>query len=131
MMLMQKKIILIVDDEREITDVLMEFLNTQGYQAVAAHDGPEALGKFHQIKPDLVLLDLKMPNQNGYDLAMEIKAVSDCEIIIISGYLQQMQGLECAVAAGVHDFFTKPIDLNSLNQRIKMLLSLPKSYSHG
>jgi len=116
------KNILIVDDEEEIVNMLTEFLSAEGYNTESAYDGEEAIAKFKTFQPDLILLDLQMPLKNGYEVCKAIRKESDCVIIIVSGYIGEIVGIEDAVHAGINDFFNKPIDLQNLLKRINLFL---------
>ena len=116
------KKILIVDDEADIVGLLTEFLSSEGYNTECAYDGEEAIVKSKVFKPDLVLLDLKMPNMNGYEVCKAIRKESECIIVIVNGYIGEIVGIEDALHAGVNDFFTKPIDLQKILTRVNLFL---------
>ena len=69
----QKRKILVVDDELHITMLLSATLGVTGYEVVAAHDGVEALEKVNAERPDLIILDIKMPNLNGWEVCRQLK----------------------------------------------------------
>jgi len=116
------KKILIVDDEENIVKMLTEFFSSKGYNAEYAYDGEEAIVKSKAFKPDLVLLDLKMPNKNGYEICGTIRKENECIIVILSGYIGEIPGIQYAVHSGVNDFFNKPFDVEKLLTRVKRLL---------
>ena len=79
------KKILVVDDERPISDIIKFNLTKEGYEVVTAFDGREALEQFEAKKPDLVILDLMLPELDGLEVAKEIRKTSHTPIIRLSG----------------------------------------------
>ena len=78
------KKILVVDDERPISDIIKFNLTKEGYEVVTAFDGREALEQFEAEKPDLVILDLMLPELDGLEVAKEIRKTSHTPIIMLS-----------------------------------------------
>lgn len=76
--------ILIADDNPDITDVLSNYVNKEGFEAVVAGDGDEALEKFEKYSPVLVLLDVMMPKKDGYEVCRQIRQVSDVPVILVT-----------------------------------------------
>ena len=108
--------LLIVDDEPDAVDTLRRLLRASDFEIEEAHDGFEAGRKVESFKPDVILLDLKMPGMSGEDVLREIKQgqhTRDIRVIILSGYVDpgQAQALFKAGAAGVLE---KPIDRGKL-----------------
>ncbi|MEC7843533.1 MAG: response regulator [Candidatus Latescibacterota bacterium] len=116
--------VLVVDDEEEVRNSVSEFLESQGYDAVEIADGEEALAKCFTEKPDLLLLDLRLPRVDGYQVCQTLKGnpiTSVIPIIMISALnstSQKIKGIEC----GADDYIEKPFDLEELAARIKMVL---------
>ena len=104
--------ILIVDDESDAVDTLRRLLRASDFEIDEAHDGFEAGRKVESFRPDIILLDLKMPGMSGYDVLREIKQNENTRhirIIILSGYVDAGQnGL--LIKAGAEGILEKPID---------------------
>jgi CheY-like chemotaxis protein len=116
--------VLIVDDEEEVRLSVGEFLETQGFVVVEAEDGEEALAKAFTEKPDLILLDLRLPKVDGYQVCQTLKGnpiTSVIPIIMITALNttpQKVKGIE----SGADDYVEKPFDLEELSARIKMVM---------
>lgn len=112
------KKILVVDDERPISDIIKFNLNKEGFQVFTAFDGEEALEVFREEKPDLILLDLMLPKIDGLEVAREIRKTSEVPIIMVSAKdseFDKVIGLEL----GADDYVTKPFSNRELLARIK------------
>ena len=115
------KKILVVDDERPISDIIKFNLTKEGYEVVTAFDGREALEQFEVEKPDLVILDLMLPELDGLEVAKEIRKTSHTPIIMLSAKdseFDKVIGLEI----GADDYVTKPFNILELKARIRALL---------
>mgnify|MGYP002577991833 CR=1 FL=1 len=115
------KKILVVDDERPISDIIKFNLTKEGYEVVTAFDGREALEQFEAEKPDLVILDLMLPELDGLEVAKEIRKTSHTPIIMLSAKdseFDKVIGLEI----GADDYVTKPFGMMELMSRIKAVL---------
>ncbi|MCA9399481.1 MAG: response regulator [Candidatus Omnitrophica bacterium] len=114
--------ILIVDDER-INMALVKFgLSEQRYQVVEAKDGVEGIEKVKEEKPNLIVLDIQMPNMNGYEFMAELKSLDDIDpppviMLTASDSMEDLFRME-----GVKDYFVKPVDLKALAKSIKNIL---------
>ena len=94
--------ILMVDDDKMLTDMYKERLELAGYQVEISRNGEEGLAKIHQTKPDVVLLDIMMPKVNGYDALASIKsdpATKDIPVIILSALMRDINKSK-AIEAG-------------------------------
>jgi len=113
--------ILVVDDETTHRETLVDALGQEGYRAVGAADGREALLQFRALKPDLVLLDLMLPELSGVEVCRIIRAESAVPIIMLTakdGEVDKVVGLEL----GADDYVTKPFSLRELTARIRAIL---------
>ena len=117
----EKKRILIVDDEPQITRVLRRSLMTHGYDVHVASDGESALQTFGDWTPDLVVTDLSMPNMNGLELCRRLRAISQLPIIVLSVRGEERTKVE-ALDAGADDYVTKPFGMDELLARIRATL---------
>ena len=117
----QQKTILVVDDEPPIRELLRQELEAEGYQVKEARDGMEALKQIDVTHPDLIVLDVMMPNIDGFDLAAVVKNNPETMGIPII-MLSIMQERERGYRLGVDRYLYKPIDTEALLKDIKMLL---------
>src|SRR5271156_6555102 len=115
--------ILIIEDERGLTDVLVYNLQREGYDTVVAHDGQEGLRKAQMHLPDIVLLDLMLPGLNGLDLCRELRAgerTRNGPIIMVTAKAEETDHV-IGFSMGADDYLTKPFSVKVLLQRIKAL----------
>lgn len=117
----EKKRILIVDDEPQITRVLRMSLSTRGYDVRSAADGESALETFHDWPPDLVITDLSMPGMSGIELCRQLRSISPIPIIVLSVKGEERTKVE-ALDAGADDYLTKPFGMDELLARIRATL---------
>jgi DNA-binding response OmpR family regulator len=113
--------ILVVDDEPTLRETLAEALEADGFQVVTAADGREALARFREHRPDLVVLDLMLPELSGIEVCRIIRHESGVPILMLtarSSELDKVVGLEL----GADDYVTKPFSLRELTARIRALL---------
>ncbi len=113
--------ILVVDDDKNINELLRLYLEKEGYTVFAAFDGPGAVKKFDEISPDLVLLDIMLPGLDGWQVCREIRKKSDKPVIMITAKgetFDKVLGLEL----GADDYIVKPFDTKEVVARIKAVL---------
>jgi len=115
--------VLIVDDEAEVRQVLEEFLRSRGYEAVLAQSGPEALGVLDAQKPDLVLLDVAMPEMDGVEALSRIVALHPSLPVIMVTANADIGVTSKLLAMGAVDYIPKPFDLDYLDQALSIQLS--------
>ena len=118
---MQKEKILVVDDEKNICDLLRMYLEKEGYSVVMAHNGFDAVQMFSSENPDLVLLDIMLPQLDGWQVCREIRKTSEKPIIMLTAkgeIFDKVLGLEL----GADDYVTKPFDTKEIIARIKAVL---------
>ena len=112
--------ILVVDDEPTLRETLVDALEADGFRVVSAADGREALERFRAEKPDLVLLDLMLPELSGIEVCRIIRRESGVPIVMLTAKdseLDKVVGLEL----GADDYVTKPFSLRELSARIRAL----------
>jgi len=113
--------ILIVDDERRMVSLLQSYLTQEGYRVVTAYNGREALDAARKENPDLVVLDIMMPEMNGYEFMSARRAESDTPIIMLTAKVEdddKIIGLEL----GADDYVTKPFKPRELMARVRNVL---------
>ncbi|QRQ96283.1 response regulator YycF [Lactiplantibacillus plantarum] len=112
------KKILVVDDEKPISDIMKFNLTKEGYEIHVAADGEEALQKVDEVHPDLILLDLMLPKMDGLEVARQVRKNYDMPIIMVTAKdseLDKVLGLEL----GADDYVTKPFSNRELVARVK------------
>jgi two-component system alkaline phosphatase synthesis response regulator PhoP len=115
------KTILVVDDEKRLRDMLQAYLNQEGFRVVTAGDGQQALFVARHEKPDLIILDLMMPEMGGYDFLRAHSRERDTPVIILTAKLEEndkVLGLEL----GADDYVTKPFSMRELTARVRAVL---------
>ncbi|HMK76549.1 MAG TPA: response regulator [Thermodesulfobacteriota bacterium] len=120
----QKKKILIVDDERDIVKALMIRLQGAGYEVVTAFDGAQAIFVAHKEKPDLIILDIRMPAGNGFGVAEKLKhsaSTFSIPVIFLTGSPER-NSEERAMTLGARFYIKKPYDPEELLDAIKRAL---------
>ncbi|MBE9179799.1 response regulator [Oculatella sp. LEGE 06141] len=113
--------VLLVDDEAPLRESLTYALEKEGYDVTTAADGADAIKQFHKQVPDVILLDLMLPQIDGMEVCWRIRAFSDVPIVMLTAKDQDIEkawGLE----AGADDYVTKPFDTNDLLTRIETVL---------
>src|SRR5712692_2895795 len=113
--------VLVVDDEEHIVELARRYLTREGYQVEGVADGAQALARFGQLKPDLVVLDIMLPGMDGLTICREIRKTSQVPIIMLTArdeVTDKVVGLEL----GADDYLTKPFHPQELVARAKALL---------
>ncbi len=113
--------ILVVDDEPQIRRLLRTGLPPHGYELVEAGNGAEALKAFTREKPDIVILDLGLPDQDGFAIVEKIRATALTPILVLSAR-SDIDGKVRALELGADDYVTKPFDMAELLARLKAAL---------
>jgi len=115
------KRILIVDDEPNIVRVLRGYLEAAGFQVIAAYNGTEALAAFRNEAPDLIVLDLMLPEMDGLDVARAIRRESDLPIIMLTARVDETDRL-IGLELGADDYVTKPFSPREVVARVRAVL---------
>jgi DNA-binding response OmpR family regulator len=120
------KKILVVDDEKKIVEIIKAYLERDGYQVISAFDGKTALTLAHSQNPDLIILDLMLPETSGWDVCRTIRKESEVPIIMLTArdeVTDKIVGLEM----GADDYVTKPFDPKELVSRVRAVLRRTES----
>ena len=115
------KKILVVDDEKPISDIIKFNMAKEGYEVLTAFDGKEALAVFEAENPDILILDLMLPEIDGLEVARTIRKTSNVPIIVLSAKdteFDKVIGLEL----GADDYVTKPFNIEILHKKINVIL---------
>ncbi|RKY30828.1 MAG: hypothetical protein DRP74_06220 [Candidatus Omnitrophota bacterium] len=118
--------ILFVDDDKEIAESIKDKLTKEGYDVILAYDGQEALSKVKEADPDIILLDLMLPNLNGFEVLKEIREKHNDRwrpVIIISAKNEFDSVKQCYNLQADH-YLVKPCKMEDILQGIKIMISL-------
>jgi len=113
--------LLVVDDEVRILNFLRSNLRAQGYEVVTASNGLEALEQFHASQPDLILLDILMPEMNGLDVLKELRGFSKVPVIFLSARGNEREKI-AGLDMGADDYISKPFSPDELVSRIEAVM---------
>ena len=127
----KKPVILIADDDPEILTMLGIRLSKKGYQVLEAVDGNQTLNLAHKHHPDLVLLDVMMPGKNGWEVAKELRADTECSnlgIVMLTAIGEKVNEMTSPLY-GADAYVDKPFDFSDLEKKIKDVLTARASRS--
>ncbi|MGG3798863.1 response regulator transcription factor [Metabacillus fastidiosus] len=125
-----EKTILLIEDDRSISEMVRNYLTKEGFKVICAFDGEEALNKFHQSSFHLILLDLMLPKLNGMDFLKIIREKSLVPVLILSakdGEVEKALGL----GFGADDYITKPFSMIELAARVRAAIRRATDYSNS
>jgi two-component system KDP operon response regulator KdpE len=114
-------VVLVVEDDDETRAALVRELSTRGYRVEEAKDGRTALRKWEGRRPDIVLLDLGLPDIDGLDIVRRIRREARTPIVILSGRYEEREKVE-ALERGADDYVTKPFGVDELNARLRLAI---------
>lgn len=114
-------LILLVDDEKKITELARLYLENEGFRVSAAHDGERALQAFQAEQPGLIVLDLMLPLVDGFEVCRRIRAQSEVPIIMLTARDQDVDKI-VGLELGADDYLTKPFNPRELVARVKAIL---------
>jgi len=120
------KTILLVDDEIQLLSLLSDVLTKEGYQVISARNGQEAIYSARQGKPDLIILDIMMPEMDGYEFIRQHRRERDTPIILLTAKVEEEEKV-LGLRMGADDYITKPFSPRELVARIEALLRRSKS----
>lgn len=120
-MKVKKKTILVVDDEPRITEVIQSYLESSGYAVATAEDGRTALQQFERVQPQLVVLDLMLPDISGEEVCTRLRKKSHVPIIMLTAKVAEEDFLN-GLGLGADDYITKPFSPRQLVAKIEALL---------
>nr|WP_275444720.1 response regulator transcription factor [Paenibacillus sp. ACRRX] len=117
--------ILVIEDDQEIRELIKQFLMTQQYNVEVASDGIEGMKQFNKQSFDLILLDVMMPNLNGFEVAKMIRNESNVPIILLTALEEEQDQLK-GFDLGIDDYITKPFSFHLLIRRVEAVLRRSK-----
>ena len=115
------KTILVVDDERNIVELVRLYLEKEGFNVVAASDGEQALAQYERSDPDLVVLDLMLPKMDGFEVCRELRRRGDVPILMLTARSEDIDAI-VGLELGADDYVTKPFNPRALVARVKAIL---------
>jgi two-component system alkaline phosphatase synthesis response regulator PhoP len=124
------KTILVVDDERNIVELVRLYLEKEGFAVVAAADGKQALVQFERSQPDLVVLDLMLPKLDGFEVCRELRRRSDVPILMLTARSEDVDAI-VGLELGADDYVTKPFNPRARVARVKAILRRTDATARG
>jgi DNA-binding response OmpR family regulator len=118
---MSKRTVLVVDDEPKLVEVVRDYLERDGYRVVGAGDGREALERFRQARPDLVVLDVMLPELDGLEVCRRLRRESSVPIIMLTARAEEVDEL-IGLELGADDYISKPFSPRALLARVRAVL---------
>jgi DNA-binding response OmpR family regulator len=121
---MSDPVILVAEDERDIRELIIFTLQLSGFHVVEAANGEEAVQRAVEIKPDLILMDVRMPKMTGYEACKELKAkdaTRDIPIVFLSAKGQEAE-VNAGLDLGAEEYFLKPFAPDELSSRVNNIL---------
>ncbi len=113
--------VLVVEDDKNIAELLQLYLEKEGYAVTVASDGGKGLEKFRAIKPDLILLDVMMPVMDGWAVCKTVRAESDTPVIMLTAK-SELDDKIAGLKSGADDYITKPFEMKEVLARIEAVL---------
>ncbi|NKB57160.1 MAG: response regulator [Alphaproteobacteria bacterium] len=113
--------ILIIEDDRNIADLVRRYLERAGYESLVAHDGAEGLAMAQSHKPRFVILDVMLPGMDGWEVCRALRKVSEIPILILTARAEEMDRV-VGLSIGADDYVVKPFSPRELVERVKAIL---------
>ena len=120
----------VVEDDTDVGDVISSLLEKAGFEVTVARTGADALAVIRDQRPDLVTLDMTLPDIDGVEVCRQIRLISDCYVIVISGRTAEVDRL-IGLEVGADDYLVKPFSMRELQARVAALFRRPRSADHG
>jgi len=117
--------ILVVDDEPPIVELVRGYLEREGYEVLAATDGPSAIQSARAVGPDVIVLDLMLPGLDGVEVCRQVRTFSDAYILMLTARAEEVDRI-VGLSVGADDYLVKPFSPRELVARVKALLRRPR-----
>ncbi len=127
---MNARTAVVVEDDHDVGDAISKLLDQAGFDVTVARTGTEALTVIGEARPDLVTLDLTLPDIDGVEVCRQIRTVSDCYVIVVSGRTAEVDRL-IGLEVGADDYLVKPFSMRELQARVAALFRRPRSSDPG
>jgi two-component system OmpR family response regulator len=124
--MMESRTAVVVEDDRDVGDAISSLLDLAGFDVVVARTGAEALTLIAEVQPDLVTLDLTLPDIDGVEVCRRIRTTSDCYVIVVSGRTAEVDRL-VGLEVGADDYLVKPFSMRELQARVAALFRRPRN----
>jgi DNA-binding response OmpR family regulator len=124
------KSVLVVDDERNIVELVRLYLEKEGFAVVSAADGEQALVQYERTDPDLVILDLMLPKLDGFEVCRELRRRGDVPILMLTARSEDIDAI-VGLELGADDYVTKPFNPRALVARVKAILRRTDATAKG
>jgi two-component system OmpR family response regulator len=124
--MMDARTAVVVEDDHDVGDAISKLLDQAGFDVTVARTGTEALTLIGEARPDLVTLDLTLPDIDGVEVCRQIRTVSDCYVIVVSGRTAEVDRL-IGLEVGADDYLVKPFSMRELQARVAALFRRPRS----
>lgn len=118
---MTDALILIIEDEPEIAEILETYFAREGFRVISARDGTTGLAHHQRLRPDLVVLDIKLPGQDGYEVLAAIRRRGDTPVIMVTALAEDLDKLQ-ALRIGADDYVVKPFNPHEVVARARAVL---------
>ena len=118
---MDQRQILIVDDEQGLRELVKINLEHEGHSTLLAESGPQALALVQERQPDLVILDVMMPDMNGWEVCRQLRTFSQVPVLMLTAR-SQSDDIVAGLDSGADDYLVKPFNMDELNARVRALL---------
>ena len=122
--------VLVVDDERNLVDLIQSYLRAEGFRVATALDGPSAVEAARQTRPDVIVLDVMLPGFDGVEACRQIRQFSDAYVLMLTARGEELDKI-VGLAVGADDYVTKPFSPRELVARIKAMLRRPRGGTSG
>jgi len=117
---------LVVDDERDLADLVGSYLTRDGFEVSMAYDGRQAIDQARQVDPDVMVLDLGLPLIDGVEVCRMVRTFSDCYVVMLTARTEEIDKL-IGLSVGADDYLTKPFSPRELLARIQAMLRRPRA----
>jgi two-component system, OmpR family, response regulator len=124
--MMNARTAVVVEDDHDVGDAISKLLDQAGFDVTVARTGAEALTLVAEVRPDLVTLDLTLPDIDGVEVCRQIRTVTDCYVIVVSGRAAEVDRL-VGLEVGADDYLVKPFSMRELQARVAALFRRPRS----
>lgn len=124
--MMNARTAVVVEDDHDVGDAISKLLDQAGFDVTVARTGAEALTVVAEARPDLVTLDLTLPDIDGVEVCRQIRTVTDCYVIVVSGRAAEVDRL-VGLEVGADDYLVKPFSMRELQARVAALFRRPRS----
>ena len=128
--MMNARTAVVVEDDHDVGDAISKLLDQAGFDVTVARTGADALALIGEGRPDLVTLDLTLPDIDGVEVCRQIRTVSDCYVIVVSGRTAEVDRL-IGLEVGADDYLVKPFSMRELQARVAALFRRPRSNGAG